>query len=65
MTRQQSGWQRRAIHNAYNARAKRNKEIARLRASRVYDEWTSSDLLAIQRDLKADFTARDAARRTP
>lgn len=58
MTEQTTGWHSRAIHNAHNARAKRNKEIARLRRERVYDEWTAAELLAIQRDLRASFYAR-------
>lgn len=63
MTKSRSGWQARAIHNAYNARAKRNKQIAQLRAERIYDEFTPADIESRLSDLKTDFLARDAQRR--
>jgi hypothetical protein len=44
---------------AQAARTARNRLIARLKRERIYDEWTGAELLARQRDLKADFYARN------
>lgn len=63
MKLQSNGWRAKAINDQHVARRARNKLIADLKRSRVYDEYGSADLLAIQRDLKADFAVRDAARR--
>lgn len=55
---QSNGWRSKSIRHAQAARTERNRLIARLKRDRVYDEFTAAQLLDLQRQLRADFYAR-------
>lgn len=65
MTRQTNGWQAKSLKADHNARKARQAEIARLKRERVDgSEHTPAELLALHRQLKTDYLAREARRRT-
>jgi hypothetical protein len=64
MTKQQTGWMALSTKQAQAARTARNQLIARLKRERVYDEWTGAELLARQRDLRAQMYARLSTKET-
>lgn len=62
---QSNGWQSQSLKDSHAANRKRNKQVAQLRASRVAGtEHTPDELVAIHAQLKADYLAREAQRRT-
>jgi hypothetical protein len=58
--KQATGWNSRPIQQQHNLRRRLNAEIARLKAERVDGSmFTPAQLVEIQRDLKAQFYARN------